>query len=364
MQVMRNYYSAYQTNMQNMISFQIDTDIQFMTLYENGILPIYKISTNDLSQPIDQYFKIEFQSFTTDVQLIRKFSPFQIQLAVSLIDNEYLTSLSIVNYNWQNPISKYYQIIIDIPLNSSPYPVDRIKVLNSYQIIAISRRDYDFIEFKYEKKKTQTFRVQNSSRNNQDAALVQYNGEDKFEIDYKSFQVHTTQIGGGHYEQVLSSIILDLPQYFYKFKTKLDKQIEKYTQDDISQLNHLQPSKEKEELKLDFPQQSSLSLTQSVQSLQTLKSFPNQQIPIINPALMKSYDFSQQNQLPYDTSLNYNQPNILTEIEDNYLHPFVLLNVGFDRRMTLVKVNDKSRLRSLCASQDGRMTVHEIKLEW
>ncbi|CDW88584.1 UNKNOWN [Stylonychia lemnae] len=294
---MRNYYSPYQTKIQNMISFKIDSQIQFITLYENGVLPIYKIDQNDLTQPIEQFFKIEFQSCTTDVQLLRITGKYSVQLVVSLIENEYLTSMNVLNYNWENRVSKYYQIIIDIPLNSSPFPVDRIKILNDHQFLAISRRDIDFIEFNY--------------------------GRDS-EIDYKSYEVHTSQIGGGYYEQVLSSVLVSLPQYYYNSKKR--------------------------------PQLFEISSDQ-----------------------LDKQDKPQVAKRPFE--------DIMNEYVDNYLHPYTLLNVGFDRRLTLVKINDKSRLKSckikvfkqtshyyqvnsvlqltenlfICASQDGRLTLHELK---
>ena len=72
---MRSYYSPYQLKVQSILNFKVDSDIQFLTLYENGILPIYKFTESDLSLPIEQYFKIEFSNTTTDMQLIRQTSP-------------------------------------------------------------------------------------------------------------------------------------------------------------------------------------------------------------------------------------------------------------------------------------------------
>lgn len=60
MQVMRQYNFPYLSKAQSLISFQVENEIQFITLYENGVLPIYRVDMLGLSAPIEQYFKIEF----------------------------------------------------------------------------------------------------------------------------------------------------------------------------------------------------------------------------------------------------------------------------------------------------------------
>lgn len=44
----------------------------FITLYGNGVMPMYRVQAKDLTQPIEQFFKIEFtDKHTSDVKLIR-----------------------------------------------------------------------------------------------------------------------------------------------------------------------------------------------------------------------------------------------------------------------------------------------------
>ena len=45
---------------------------------------------------------------TTDIILINQISISEVKLAVSRIDHEYLTSLTILNFNWERENSKYY----------------------------------------------------------------------------------------------------------------------------------------------------------------------------------------------------------------------------------------------------------------
>jgi hypothetical protein len=61
---------------------------------------------------------------------------------------------------------------------------------------------------------------------------------------------------------------------------------------------------------------------------------------------------------PILTSIKLYLPQFLhASIDDNYLHPFVVLNSGIDRRLTLVKVNDKSKIRT-CKIKIFKQTSH------